>query len=161
LADTLRRARTWFILSVPRLLEVGVKVAFALVSALAIVACSAPAAGTDRAALLAEPASNYLLTWREDGALVLEAHVLVPNGCYHALGPARRGTPAHLPVIAQALAVQLPIGMTDGVCTMALKHVTFEAVFPSVPVDTVAVIVYELWPRGDPVRPRAVALPLQ
>ncbi len=137
------------------------KAAVGVFSAIALIACTGSAPGADKNALIAEPQSKYALTWREDGALELDAEVLTPNGCYFARGPAEIGTPDNVAPVAHSLAVQLPIGTESGVCTMALKYVPFKAVFKTVPVDTVVVIAYELWPKGDPVRPQALALPLQ
>lgn len=142
-------------------LEVVMKATVAVVAATTLIACAQTAGGSDREALVAEPESRYSLTWRDDGALVLDAEVLVPNGCYYADGAAGIGIPPGIPPVAHTLSVILPLAARDGVCTMALEWVKFNAVFEQIPVDTVAVITYELWPSGEPVRPQALALPLQ
>ena len=107
----------------------------------------------------ADPDNPYTLTWQDDGALRIEAEILTPNGCYHAAGPITAGTPEGAPSPRDAVPVMLPLGMVNGVCTMALKYVGFEGVIPNVPDDAADVLVFELWPAGDPVRTRSIPLP--
>jgi len=107
----------------------------------------------------ADPDNPYSLTWLDDGTLKVEAEILTPNGCYYADGPIAAGTPEGTPERPSAQPVILTVGMTEGVCTMALKYVTFEGTIPKVPDDVVEVVVFELWPAGDPIRTRSIPLP--
>ena len=107
----------------------------------------------------ADPDNPYSLIWLDDGALKVEAQILTPNGCYYADGPITAGTPESTPAPSSAQPATLTVGMTEGVCTMALKYVTFEGVIPNVPDDVVEVRIFELWPAGDPIRTRSIPLP--
>lgn len=107
----------------------------------------------------ADPDNPYSLTWQDDGALVIEAEILTPNGCYHAGGPISAGIPEGVTGDPAALSVMVPIDMEDGMCTMALKPVQFKGVIARVPREASEVLVYELWPAGEPVRTRSIPLP--
>ena len=107
----------------------------------------------------ADPDNPYRLAWQENGALRIEAEILTPNGCYHAKGPITAGTPEGIHSPPRTVTVMLPVGMVDGVCTMALKYVGFEGVIPDVPGDAADVLVFELWPAGEPIRTRSIPLP--
>jgi hypothetical protein len=107
----------------------------------------------------ADPDNPYSLTWQAGGALKIEAEILTPNGCYYAGGPITAGPPEDTPAPPSTVSATLTVGMTEGVCTMALKYVAFEGVIPNVPDDAADILIFELWPAGDPIRTRSIPLP--
>lgn len=135
------------------------KTAFAILASFLMVACASPTTADDQGSGSTEPESEYGLRWETSDTLRLDARVLVPNGCYQPGGKAEPGTPDGLPVVQNGLAVMIPLAKEGEMCTMALKHIGFDAVFENVSPDAATVIVYELWPEGEAVRARALALP--
>lgn len=106
---------------------------------------------------LAQEGARATLTWGADGSLRISQPLTLPDGC-HRLEPARPGAPQGQVEIAGAAAVTLPIVSEGEICTQALQEVTASAEIPALPAGTVAVIIYESWPRIG-VKATAYALP--
>lgn len=131
-----------------------------LLALVAVLGCAKAAPEAEESALdLSVPESHFSLAWQDDGALALKAAVITPNGCYHAGGPAMAGPPEGADLDMGTPAVRLPIAMEGGVCTMALKHVHFELTLEGVPETADRLMIFELWPTGEPVRVQTVDLP--
>lgn len=103
-------------------------------------------------------AAEASMSWASDGALSLIATISAPNGCYQ-MGPTTTKTPEAVPAIENTVAVTFTLNKIGDLCAQEIKDLTYNVIIPDISDQAVAVVVYEDWPEGQPLKAAAYALP--
>lgn len=103
-------------------------------------------------------AAEVSMSWASDGALSLIATISAPNGCYR-MGATTTKAPEGVPAVENTVPITFTLNKVGDLCAQEIKELTYNVIIPGISDETVAVVVYEDWPEGQPVKAAAYALP--